>query len=299
MNESLAAWEDGRSVIVVERPLAHPPARVWRALTDPDDLAAWFPWTVEIDVRLDGKLRFSFDGGAHPETSGVITEYDPPRLLAFTWGDDLLRWEVRPDGDGTLLVLNHVFADRPSAASFAAGWTGCLDRMDSRLGGSPASVSASSPASSPGAEPWAARHEAFVAEFGLADGAVADAPAGWEVRFERQLTRPVADVWTALTTSCAAPPTVGDHVPEAFTIPAAPAGRITDTDGATRLAYVSGAGGVSWLLRDGNGGARLVVVQTGPAADAAARDAALAGWRSRIETLSAELVAAAEPNATP
>jgi len=28
---------------------------------------------------------------------GVIIELEPPRLFAFSWGDDLLRWELRPD----------------------------------------------------------------------------------------------------------------------------------------------------------------------------------------------------------
>ena len=35
------------SVLRYERRLAHPPQRVWRALTDDTDLAAWFPTTIE------------------------------------------------------------------------------------------------------------------------------------------------------------------------------------------------------------------------------------------------------------
>jgi uncharacterized protein YndB with AHSA1/START domain len=283
MNESLSASADGRHAIVVERRLSHPPEAVWRALTRAEDLRAWFPWNVEMEARPDGKLRFTYADSSLPETSGVITEFDPPRLLVFTWGDDELRFQVRPDGDGSVLALRHTFADRPGGASFAAGWNHCFDAMDSHLTGAPV----------PPSPPWDVLHERFVAAFGLADGAATDSPDGWEVRFERQLTRPVPDVWAALTASCRTPPTVGDHVPEPFTIPAAPAGRIAETDGATELAYPACAGTVSWRLRDGNGGARLVVAQTGPAADRSARDAALTGWRDRIEALSAELLAGA------
>lgn len=40
------------------------------------------------------------------ERERTITEYDPARVLAYTWGDQQLRWELRPAvGGGSLLVL--------------------------------------------------------------------------------------------------------------------------------------------------------------------------------------------------
>ena len=42
MTESLQA-RDGRSVLRMERWLKHPPEKVWRAMTEPDRLADWFP----------------------------------------------------------------------------------------------------------------------------------------------------------------------------------------------------------------------------------------------------------------
>ena len=51
-----------------------------------------------------------------------------------------------------------------------------------------------------------------------------------------------------------------------------------------RLSYALVQGEVTWALRDGNGGARLVLTQTGPAADY------LNAWHDLIETLAAELV---------
>jgi hypothetical protein len=60
--------------------------------------------------------------------TGVVLEVDEPRLLAFTWGDDALRFELSPDGDGTRLVLiDELPAD--SAARNAAGWERCLDLL--------------------------------------------------------------------------------------------------------------------------------------------------------------------------
>ena len=51
-----------------------------------------------------------------------------------------------------------------------------------------------------------------------------------------------------------------------------------------RLSYGWSGGEVTWTLRDGNGGARLVLTQTGPAAGY------LNTWHDLIETVAAELL---------
>ena len=51
------------SVLRYERRLAHPPERVWRALTDDAELAAWFPTTIEGQRQSGAALRFSFRQG--------------------------------------------------------------------------------------------------------------------------------------------------------------------------------------------------------------------------------------------
>src|SRR6202012_5001916 len=49
MDEGTLTMIDGRPVLRFERRLRHPVATVWRAITDPAELAGWFPWQVEID----------------------------------------------------------------------------------------------------------------------------------------------------------------------------------------------------------------------------------------------------------
>jgi hypothetical protein len=44
--------------------------------------------------------------------------------------------ELRPDGDGCVLVFTHVFADRALGAQHAAGWEIYLGRLDVHLDGS-------------------------------------------------------------------------------------------------------------------------------------------------------------------
>ena len=55
--------------------------------------------------------------------------FDPPSVMEFTWGADLLRIELRNDGAGTLLTLTDTFDDLGKAARDAAGWHECLDRL--------------------------------------------------------------------------------------------------------------------------------------------------------------------------
>jgi uncharacterized protein YndB with AHSA1/START domain len=231
MSETLTS-ADGRSVLRMERRLTHSPQRVWAALVEPDRLAEWFPATVRPELRVGGTVEFGFG------PSGAVTDYDPPRLIAYTWGDDHLRWEVEPDGTGALLRLVHTFADRAGGASFAAGWHACIATL---AGDDPGDM--------------AERHERYVAQFGLDRPDVEAADGGWRVRLERQLARPAERVWPDLA--------------------AAWDGAVAVAEEPKVLEHRTGYARVRWELGEGTGqGARLTVTWTG--SDPAARDAAAA-----------------------
>lgn len=131
--------DDGRPALVFERVLAYPRERVWRALVDPEELAHWHPTPFELigsspTPPAPGALvhyRTTTDGPEIP--SGRLLEYDPPRLLVYTWADDRLRWELIERHDGCLLRLTHTFDDRFKAARDATGWHLCLDALSSSL----------------------------------------------------------------------------------------------------------------------------------------------------------------------
>ncbi len=53
------------------------------------------------------------------------------------WGTDRLRIEVRPDGDGSVLVLTDTFAELGKAARDGAGWHECITRLETDLDGAP------------------------------------------------------------------------------------------------------------------------------------------------------------------
>jgi uncharacterized protein YndB with AHSA1/START domain len=151
-----------RPAVRFERRLSHPVEAVWRAVTEPEELAHWFPAAVEIDGR---RLRFTPADGAAPPADGEVLELEPPRRFAFTWGDERLELELEPDGDGCRLIFTHVLSTREQAARDAAGWHVCLDRLQDRLAGDAAEA--------PGGEPTAEWRERY-AEYerrGLPTGA--------------------------------------------------------------------------------------------------------------------------------
>jgi uncharacterized protein YndB with AHSA1/START domain len=156
---------DGRPALRFERRLGHPVEKVWRAVTDPAELGHWFPAEVEVDLRVGGTIAFVFPGGEGPPGSGEVTELDPPRLFAFTWDGDALRFELSPDGAGCRLRFTHVFEQADTAARDAAGWHVCLDVLERRLAGE----DTASPSGDP-TEPWRALYEQYVAD-GMPHGA--------------------------------------------------------------------------------------------------------------------------------
>ncbi len=133
----------GRWVLVLTRPLAHPPARVWAALTDPEQLTHWAPFVPDRDLAAVGQVSLTLldgaDGSGNVAQPGWVLECLPPRVLVHTWGADLLRWELTgtADGEGTSLVLRHAFDDESMASSYAAGWHLCLFAAEASLAGTP------------------------------------------------------------------------------------------------------------------------------------------------------------------
>jgi uncharacterized protein YndB with AHSA1/START domain len=124
---------DGRWQLRFTRKLPHPPEKVWRALTEPEHLAAWFPTDIEGERTTGAALRFVFPDGEAPPMDGEMITYDPPRTLEFRWGPDTLRFELTPEGTTTVLTLVDVLEELGKAARDAAGWHGCLDALGYRL----------------------------------------------------------------------------------------------------------------------------------------------------------------------
>ncbi len=67
------------------------PADVWRALTDPDELAAWWGDGTTLDAEPGGSGRFVED--SEPTRLGTVVDVEPERRLVLDW------WPEDPDED--------------------------------------------------------------------------------------------------------------------------------------------------------------------------------------------------------
>jgi uncharacterized protein YndB with AHSA1/START domain len=129
-----------RQVLRFERRLDHPVERVWRALTEPDEIAAWLA-LAELDLREGGSVVLSWQNtdpdGNSAVARGTVTALDPPRLVEFdTDIHGRLRWELEPDGDGTTLTFTAQAQLPPDwELEVLAGWHIHLDHLEAVLDG--------------------------------------------------------------------------------------------------------------------------------------------------------------------
>jgi uncharacterized protein YndB with AHSA1/START domain len=128
-------------VLELTRELPAPPERVFRALTDPSELARWWTGvggvsTARFDLRPGGvyRLEFRMEKGETCAVHGVVREVDPPRRLVMTWfspeypdQETLLSFELQPRAGGTLLKLRHTGLVEPgSCEAHEQGWIQAL-----------------------------------------------------------------------------------------------------------------------------------------------------------------------------
>lgn len=125
-----------RASVVFVRILEASVARVWQALTDPEDLSAWLE-SASIGRRVGDEVHIGFDDGP---VTGVVTAWEPPTLLEYTWiiegeRESVVRFALSDVGGATRLVLEHVRLPESMAPGYGAGWHSYLDRLDDRLAG--------------------------------------------------------------------------------------------------------------------------------------------------------------------
>lgn len=127
---------DGNWTLVFVRRFRHSPQRVWEALTDPRQLAKWAPFEPDRDLGSEGAAVLSMRDGEAVETHpSEVRRAIRPVLLEYSWGPDLLRWELEADGTGTKLTLNHTVESPEWIPRTAAGWHLCLVVAERRMDG--------------------------------------------------------------------------------------------------------------------------------------------------------------------
>jgi uncharacterized protein YndB with AHSA1/START domain len=158
MYGTLEQLDDGRWQLRFTRTLSHPVDTVWRAISEPEHLAHWFPTTIEGDRIAGAPLRFSFPEHRWPAFEGEMIACEPPSLMEVRWGPDIIRLELRPVPEGTELTLLDTLEELGKAARDGAGWHTCLDALHGVLD------DAEDPREAMGA--WSEVHDRYVEEFG-------------------------------------------------------------------------------------------------------------------------------------
>jgi uncharacterized protein YndB with AHSA1/START domain len=139
--------------IISEIDIAAPPERVFAALVDPAQLALWFTdascpvKTWRMDARRGGSYGYATGKGSHVvngvgefECHGEILEFDPPRLLVYTWVANwhldrqrktVVRWELTPASAGTHVKVTHSGLAQESVAreDYRGGWPGVVEKL--------------------------------------------------------------------------------------------------------------------------------------------------------------------------
>jgi uncharacterized protein YndB with AHSA1/START domain len=134
---TVGVGKDGGWQVRFERRLPHSPEQVWASLVDVDQQDRWVPG-VRIHARVGGPVVFDF--GDEGRAEGEVLVAEPPRVLEHTWlwPDELpstVRWEITPDGDGSLLVLLHRPVRPEPAVDYCTGWHVMLDALAVHLDG--------------------------------------------------------------------------------------------------------------------------------------------------------------------
>jgi uncharacterized protein YndB with AHSA1/START domain len=120
--------------------IPHPPAAVWRALTDPDLLARW--WAAG-EVKPVVGHRFTLDMGNWGTQPCEVTAVEPESRLEYHFAqgvlDTTIVWRIEPEAEGTRLYLEHAGFDldspmgRQAFAGMGNGWPHILTQIERAL----------------------------------------------------------------------------------------------------------------------------------------------------------------------
>ena len=142
-----------QDAVISEIEIAAPPERIFQALVDSAQVLQW--WTGEdcqiesfsLEPRKGGRwaydtkpTKLDINGVSKFHCDGEVLEYDPPRVLSYTWTANwhdrpaqrtVVRWELAASKGGTLVRVTHSgLAQLPVARKdYSGGWPGVLQDL--------------------------------------------------------------------------------------------------------------------------------------------------------------------------
>src|SRR5712691_2483693 len=127
------------AAVLIERTFNAPVERVWKVLTDVDEMRQWYFDLKEFRPEVGFEFEFVVEHeGMSYHHLCKVTEVIPPKKIAYTWrykgepGDSLVTFELIGEGDKTRVKLTHAgletFPKTPAFArkNFVEGWTSLI-----------------------------------------------------------------------------------------------------------------------------------------------------------------------------
>ncbi|WP_434450543.1 SRPBCC domain-containing protein [Lentzea sp. E54] len=144
MNDLGTVTVDGdHAVLTFQRRLGFPIDRVWTAITDPAERKAWLGTTHFEDGTIVIEPEDPPAPAEAKRVTGRILTWQPPQdghaVFEHEWRqriveDSVVRYELRAEGDTTLLTFTHIGLSERNALGFAPGTHAFLDRLQAHLG---------------------------------------------------------------------------------------------------------------------------------------------------------------------
>src|SRR5690606_21372446 len=119
--------------VVVERDIAHPPEKIWRALTQPHLIEEWL-MKNQFKPVVDHRFNLSADWGT---VDCQVQSVEVNRALSYTWDTKDLKsvvvWTLTPTSGGTLLRMEQSGFrqdQQPYYRGATVGWPRFLDELE-------------------------------------------------------------------------------------------------------------------------------------------------------------------------
>ena len=127
--------------VVIERKLSHPPAKVWRALTQG---ALMEEWLMKNDFQAVVGHRFTFQAAPNPHWDGIVNgevlSVEPNQELSYSWNAlglvSTVTWTLTPVAGGVLLRMEQSGFRPDQEQNYRGalyGWKGFIDRLERTL----------------------------------------------------------------------------------------------------------------------------------------------------------------------
>lgn len=124
--------------VVVERLVAHPPEKIWRALTQPHLIKEWL---MDSDFQLVEGRKFTFRNQPRPDVTVVVDcqvlTVEPHRSLSYSWAayglESVVTFTLEPTEAGTLVRMEQTGFRRDQDAAYKganASWKQFMARLE-------------------------------------------------------------------------------------------------------------------------------------------------------------------------